>query len=198
MVVRRPGPGGGLGTRRPGLQLLRAAFMVGSGAGFFLALRHLPLAEGYLVYFTAPFMLLALFRVLLKEPVPARAWGWCAVGFTGVLLALWPGLSAGGAWAAYAWGMLGSFCHAMVLVMNRSLRDEPGMARLILWTAAPALPLLVPWAGPSGRRRRPGMPWRWRRTGCWRGARRSGWPRPSATPARRAWRRWSSRRWSSP
>ncbi|WP_241666851.1 DMT family transporter [Muricoccus nepalensis] len=145
VILRRAAPGP-LGTRRPGAQLLRSAFMVGSGAGFFLSLRHLPLAEGYLVYFTAPFMLLALFRVLLKEPVPASAWGWCGVGFTGVLLALWPGLSAGGAWAAYAWGMLGSFCHAMVLVMNRSLRDEPGMARLILWSAAPALPLLVPWA----------------------------------------------------
>jgi drug/metabolite transporter (DMT)-like permease len=138
--------GGGLETRRPRAQLLRAAFMVGSGAGFFLSLRSLPLAEGYLVYFTAPFMLLAMFRFLLKEPVPAKAWGWCGVGFLGVLLALSPGISAGGAWAAYGWGLLGAFCHAMVLVMNRSLRDEPGMARLILWSAAPALPFLLPWA----------------------------------------------------
>ncbi|WP_245614982.1 DMT family transporter [Muricoccus aerilatus] len=137
---------GSLRTRRPGAQLLRAAFMVGSGMGFFMSLRHLPLAEGYLVYFTAPFMLLALFRVLLKEPVPASAWGWCGVGFMGVLLALWPGLSAGGSWVAYGWGLVGSFCHAMVLVMNRSLRDEPGLGRLILWSAAPALPLLLPWA----------------------------------------------------
>ena len=137
---------GGLASRRPGAQLLRAGFMVGSGAGFFLSLRVLPLAEGYLVYFTAPFMLLALFRLLLREPVPASAWVWCGVGFLGVLLALWPGISAGASWAAYGWGLLGSFCHAMVLVMNRSLRDEPGMARLILWSAGPALPLLLPWA----------------------------------------------------
>ena len=145
VAALRSGAVGTLRTRRPGAQLLRAAFMVGSGGGFFMSLRHLPLAEGYLVYFTAPFMLLALFRVLLKEPVPASAWGWCGVGFMGVLLALWPGLSAGGAWVAYGWGLVGSFCHAMVLVMNRSLRDEPGMARLILWSAAPALPLLLPW-----------------------------------------------------
>jgi S-adenosylmethionine uptake transporter len=144
--LARPRAGGGLATRRPGAHLLRAAFMVGSGAGFFLSLRSLPLAEGYLVYFTAPFMLLALFRVLLKESVPAAAWGWCGVGFLGVLVALSPGISAGGVWAAYAWGLLGAFCHAMVLVMNRSLRDEPGMARLILWSAAPTLPVLLPWA----------------------------------------------------
>ena len=138
--------GGGLATRRPGAQLLRAGFMVGSGAGFFLSLKVLPLAEGYLVYFTAPFMLLALFRFLLREPVAASAWAWCGVGFLGVLLALWPGISAGGSWAAYGWGLVGSFCHAMVLVLNRSLRDEPGMARLIFWSAGPALPLLLPWA----------------------------------------------------
>ncbi len=142
----RPRAGGRVGTRRPWAQLLRSALMVGSGAGFFLSLRELPLAEGYLVYFTAPFMLLALFRVLLKEPVPATAWIWCGVGFLGVLVALSPGLSAGGAWAAYAWGLMGSFCHAMVLVMNRSLRDEPGMARVIFWSAVPALPALLPWA----------------------------------------------------
>ncbi|MBP0446659.1 DMT family transporter [Roseomonas sp. SSH11] len=144
--MARPRAGGGLASRRPWSQVLRAAFMVGSGAGFFLSLRELPLAEGYLVYFTAPFLLLALFRLLLKEPVPASAWGWCAVGFAGVLVALWPGLSAGGAWVAYGWGLFGSFCHAMVLVMNRSLRDEPGMARVIFWSAIPALPFLAPWA----------------------------------------------------
>ncbi|MFH5925999.1 DMT family transporter [Roseomonas xinghualingensis] len=138
--------GGGLESRRPMSQLLRAGFMVGSGTGFFMALRSLPLAEGYLVYFTAPFMLLALFRVLLKEPVPASTWGWCGVGFLGVLTALWPGLSVGGSWPAYAWALLGAFCHAMVLVMNRSLRNEPGVARLVFWGAAPALPALMPWA----------------------------------------------------
>jgi S-adenosylmethionine uptake transporter len=140
------GAGGGMSTRRPWRQGLRAACMVGSGAGFFLALRTLPLAEGYLVYFTAPFLLLALFRVLLREAVPSSAWGWCAVGFVGVLLALWPGISAGGSWAAYGWALMGTFCHAMVLVLNRVLRDEPGVARLMLWTSAPALLALAPWA----------------------------------------------------
>ena len=144
--MARRNAGGGLESRRPVAQLLRAGFMVGSGTGFFMALRSLPLAEGYLVYFTAPFMLLALFRVLLKEAVPVSTWGWCGVGFLGVLTALWPGLSAGGSWPAYAWALLGAFCHAMVLVMNRSLRNEPGVARLVFWGSAPALPALMPWA----------------------------------------------------
>lgn len=152
----RPGLGASLRTRRPLLQLARAGCMIGSGTGFFLALRALPLAEGYLVYFTAPFLLLALFRVLLREPVPRSAWLWCAVGFGGVLLALWPGLAGGGDLVAYAWALLGTLAHALVLVLNRALRDEPGMARLILWTSGPALLVLAPWAAtewvhPTGR-----------------------------------------------
>ncbi|WP_376095403.1 DMT family transporter [Roseomonas sp. CCTCC AB2023176] len=142
----RQGLGAGMRTRHPWLQLARATCMVGSGTGFFLALRTLPLAEGYLVYFTAPFLLLALFRVLLHEPVPRSAWLWCTVGFGGVLLALWPGLSGGGSWGAYAWALMGTLAHALVLVLNRALRDEPGMGRLILWSSAPALAVLAPWA----------------------------------------------------
>lgn len=142
----RPGFAGPLRSRRPLLQVARAACMVGSGSGFFLALRTLPLAEGYLVYFTAPFLLLALFRVLLREPVPRSAWLWCTVGFGGVLLALWPGLAGGGSWVAYAWALFGTLAHALALVLNRVLRDEPGMARLILWSSAPALAALAPWA----------------------------------------------------
>ncbi len=49
-----PGLGGPLTTAHPFLHLLRAMFMIGSGMGFFLALRDIPLTEGYLVYFTAP------------------------------------------------------------------------------------------------------------------------------------------------
>ncbi|WP_245214261.1 DMT family transporter [Pararoseomonas indoligenes] len=149
-LVRADGPTG-LTSRRPRAQLFRAALMVGSGAGFFLSLRSLPMAEGYLVYFTAPFMVLGLFRLILKEPVPGRAWIWCGVGFLGVLVALSPGISAGAPWAAYGWGLFGSLCHAMIMVMNRSLRHEPGMARLTLWSAGPALPLLLPWAAVEWR-----------------------------------------------
>ncbi|MFB9970570.1 hypothetical protein ACFFMP_11360 [Pseudoroseomonas cervicalis] len=50
----RPGLGGPLGTAHPRLHLLRALAMLGSAVGFFQALREIPLAEGYLVYFTAP------------------------------------------------------------------------------------------------------------------------------------------------
>ena len=68
-AVRR-GAGGGIGTGRPGLHALRACCMMASAACFFLAFRRLPLAEGYLVFFTGPFMVLALSALVLGERVP--------------------------------------------------------------------------------------------------------------------------------
>jgi len=127
------GAGGPLGTDHPGLHLLRATAMLGSAAGFFLALRSLPLADGYLVYFTAPFMTMAMAALLLGERQPGPAWLWTAVGFSGVALALWPQLRAGGSWAAYLWALFGTVCYATVLIVSRRLRHERGMARIILW-----------------------------------------------------------------
>ena len=70
--------------------------MMISAASFFLAFRQLPLAEGYLVFFTAPFLTLALSALVLREAVPRAAWVWCLVGFGGVLLAVAPKLGGGG------------------------------------------------------------------------------------------------------
>ena len=153
LVVR--GAGGALRSRRPGLQLARSAGMLGSAFGFLLSLRQLTLAEGYLVFAIAPFLTLALSAFALGERVPRAAWGWCAAGLCGVLLAVSPGLSAGGAATlpAYAWGLLGTACYAAVLTLNRALRDEAGMARLLIWTSAPGLlltaaPALHAWIAP--------------------------------------------------
>jgi drug/metabolite transporter (DMT)-like permease len=151
----RPGMGGSLGTVHPALHLLRAAAMLGSALGFFLALREIPMAEGYLVYFTAPFMTMALSALLLGEGPPRAAWLWCAVGFLGVLVAMAPGLQAGGSLAAYGFALMGTACYAIVLTINRRLRHESGVARLILWSALPGGLVLLPfawmqWVPPAG------------------------------------------------
>nr|WP_305123448.1 DMT family transporter [Roseomonas sp. GC11] len=151
----RPGVGGPLGTAHPLLHLLRAGGMLGSAVGFFLALREIPLAEGYLVYFTAPFMTLALAALVLGEALPRAVWLWSGVGFLGVLVAMAPGLSAGGSLLAYFYALLGTMSYATVLTINRRLRDEPGIARLILWSALPGGLVLLPftlwgWVAPGG------------------------------------------------
>lgn len=131
----RPGFGGEVRPIRPGLQLLRAASMMVSAAGFFLAFRQLPLAEGYLVFFTAPFLTMALASVFLRERVPAAAWGWCLLGFAGVLLAVAPKLGGGGPIGGYLAVLAGTVAFAVNQTLNRSLRTQGGFAALVVWPA---------------------------------------------------------------
>lgn len=144
-----PGLGGSLATAHPLLHLARAVMMIGSGFGFFLALRDIPMAEGYLVYFTAPFMTLGLAALVLKERIGPAVWGWSVLGFAGVLVAMWPGLAAGGPVQAYLWAFFGTVCYATVLTINRLLRHETGAAVLILWSSLPGMILLAPFAAMS-------------------------------------------------
>ena len=142
--LARPGLGGSLGTRHPRLHLLRAVAMLGASGGFLLSLRGLTLAQGYLVYFLAPFMILTLSALVLRERVPGATWGWCALGFSGVLVALAPALTGGGPLHSYGWALLGTASYATVMTVNRHLRHEAGMARLILWSAVPGMLVLLP------------------------------------------------------
>jgi drug/metabolite transporter (DMT)-like permease len=141
-----PGAGGGLATAHPFLQLARAGIMIGAGLGFFQALRDIPLTEGYLVYFTAPFMTLGLAALVLRERTGRAVWAWSGVGFAGVALAMWPGVHADGPWGAYLWALFATACYAAVLTINRLLRHETGVAQFILWSSLPGLLVLAPFA----------------------------------------------------
>ncbi|CAA9290004.1 MAG: hypothetical protein AVDCRST_MAG08-4530 [uncultured Acetobacteraceae bacterium] len=129
------GAGGRIATARPGLHLLRACCMMASAACFFLAFQRLPLAEGYLVFFTGPFMTLALSALALGERVPVAAWAWCALGFGGVALAVLPRLGGGGEAEAlgYLAVLAGTFTFSVTQVVNRGLRNEAGAARILFW-----------------------------------------------------------------
>ncbi len=143
----RPGFGGKLATRRPGLHALRIAAMMISAASFFLAFRQLPLAEGYLVFFTAPLLTLALSALALREVVPRAAWAWCLAGFAGVLLAVAPRLGGGGGpLAGYLAVFIGTAAFAVSQTVNRSLRAEPGLASVVLWPGLVGLAVFGPMA----------------------------------------------------
>jgi drug/metabolite transporter (DMT)-like permease len=155
------GWGGPLATRFPRLHAARALVMLGSAICFFQAFSRLPLAEGYLVFFTSPFIVLALSALLLGEKPGRAAWGWCAVGFAGVAVGLAPGLSglAGGGGpsaplAGYLYALGGTFCYSAVFTLNRQLRGEPGIARVLLWPSLLGLAVMLPlglanWTAPS-------------------------------------------------
>ena len=155
------GAGGPIATARPGLHLLRAVCMAGSAYGFFLAFRDIPLAEGYLVYFTAPFFILLLATLVLGERNGGAVWFWSAVGFLGVMVAMFPALTLRGPsatipWHAYAWAFLGTMTYAGFLTISRMLRAEQNAARLIFWSSGPIFIAILPfaiadWVAPDAR-----------------------------------------------
>jgi drug/metabolite transporter (DMT)-like permease len=136
--------GGEFRTQYPKLHVLRGVAMLLSGVLFFLAFRHLPLADGYLVFFTAPFMTLVMARLFLRERIPRAAWLWSGVGFSGVMLALAPQLGAGGSAFGFLCAALGTVCYATNITVNRYLKAETGIARLILFPGVISLLATAP------------------------------------------------------
>jgi drug/metabolite transporter (DMT)-like permease len=123
---------------------LRCVSAMAASAGFFLAFRSLPLAEGYLVFFLAPFLTLVLNATWLGERIAPAAWGWSVLGFAGVAVALAPNIGAGGAVAGYLYAVMGALGHAVQLTVNRRLRHEDGVARLLLFPSLTGVLVLLP------------------------------------------------------
>lgn len=128
---------GRLRVQRPRLHALRALAMLGSAVSFFMAFSKLPLVEGYLVFFTSPFFVLAMSALTLGEVPPRAAWVWVAIGFGGVAVGLAPGLAGGvaGSLAGYGWALAGTVFYSAVFVLNRGLRGERGVLALLFWPA---------------------------------------------------------------
>ena len=148
-------PGGPLLTQHPTLHATRAISMLTAGLTFYIAVRYLTLADAYLIFFTAPFMTLVLASIFLKESVPRAAWLWSGVGFGGVLIALAPQLGEGGSLIGFGFALLGTVAYAINITINRGLRGEPGIARLVLWPSLFGLLATAPfaaihWVPPQG------------------------------------------------
>jgi drug/metabolite transporter (DMT)-like permease len=79
-----------LATRNPGGHLLRALLMCSSVSLFFWGLRYMPLAEAFVIGFTAPLFITALSWPVLGERVGPHRWAAVAAGFVGVLIVLRP------------------------------------------------------------------------------------------------------------
>ena len=86
-----PGLRAAMRSRRPGLQAVRSALMLGANAAAFLALRSMPLVEVSALIFTSPLIVTALSGPLLGEQVGARRWAAVGVGFVGALIVIRPG-----------------------------------------------------------------------------------------------------------
>jgi drug/metabolite transporter (DMT)-like permease len=72
------------------LHLLRAGMSIAMMAAFVYALRTLPLANAYSLFFVAPLLITAMSGPMLGERVGSRRWAAIGVGLIGVLVLLRP------------------------------------------------------------------------------------------------------------
>jgi len=114
-----------LHTRRPGLQVFRAALLLLSTVVFFSVLKIAPLSEGTAMNFCAPLFVLAISPWLLKEKSYASRWVAVAVGFSGMLIVMRPGGSISP--LGVMLGLLSALVFAAVVVLTRKTNqtDHP-------------------------------------------------------------------------
>lgn len=149
--IRREFPHG-LATNRPFDHLLRAAFGALGMFGAFAAIARLNVAEAILIAQLSP-VLLALAAVpLLSERLTVWRAGGLALGFSGVMVLVWPELGADNAsdarLAGYVIALISAVLSALALIMVRSLNrtESPGAIALYFVLASLIGGLLtLPW-----------------------------------------------------
>ncbi len=137
-------------TGRPGLLLLRGAFLVGSTALNFFALQYLQLAETMSIFFATPFIVAVLAGPVLGEWIGPRRWAAVLFGFAGVIVVTRPGLG-GMHWAAFL-SMGAACCYACYALTTRMLATSDGNAAQQFYASAlgtlvflPFLPFVWTW-----------------------------------------------------
>jgi drug/metabolite transporter (DMT)-like permease len=128
------------GLRRieqPGLQALRVLLVIAEVALFYLAVRHLPLADVFMFYLASPIFVTLLSALLLREQVGAARWLAVVIGFAGVVLIFPPSAAALTLPALMA--LAGSLSLALMMILARRLRASNGFHLVTLQTSGVAL-----------------------------------------------------------
>ena len=116
-------------SRRPWLQVARAACLVTSLTFLFVSLRYLPLAEATAINFTSPLFIVAVSGPILGERIDLGRWLAVAAGMVGALIVVRPGA------AVFHWASLlplaGAVFFAYFNIVTRLLRAaDPPLATL--------------------------------------------------------------------
>ena len=117
------------------LHLLRGVSNIATLSLFSYALKSLPLAEAYTIFFIAPLLITALSTVVLGERVRRAHWGAIAVGLAGVVIALRPSQEAFFTTGALA-VLAAASCYAGSAIIGRVLSRTDTTTSLVFWTTA--------------------------------------------------------------
>lgn len=110
-----------LDARRPWLNLLRGIIHAAASLLFFTAVKYMPLADVFAIYFVEPFILTALSAVFLKEQVGWQRWTAIVVGFIGAMIVIQPSYEIFGAIALMP--VACAFLFALYMFLNRAIGD---------------------------------------------------------------------------
>ena len=114
------------------IQLLRGVLGIAMLTLFAFALKSLPLADTYSIFFIAPALITALSVVILKEKVDAMQWVAIVVGLAGVLVVLRPEGANFISLAGLA--VLGSaVCYAISAISSRILSRSDSSEHIMFW-----------------------------------------------------------------
>lgn len=126
-----------LRTDNLGLQLLRAAMLVGSLNSLFASFRFLPLADATAISFASPLFVALLSAPLLGERVDRHLWGAAVAGFVGVAIVVRPG-TALFQWAALL-PVLGAVFFAVYQIVTRPLARSNAPVTILFYTGVGGL-----------------------------------------------------------
>jgi drug/metabolite transporter (DMT)-like permease len=110
-----------LSAQRPWMNLLRGALHGGASLLFFVAVKYMPLADVFAIYFVEPFMLTALSALFLGEKVGWRRWTAIVVGFGGAMIVIQPSYEIFGLKALLP--VACAFLFSLYLFLNRAIGE---------------------------------------------------------------------------
>lgn len=114
------------------MHLLRGLLSIGMLAAFAYALKRLPMADAYTLFFVAPLLITALSAPLLGEQVGPRRWCAIGIGLVGVIVAMRP--------TGEGWMSLGSLAaiasalgYSLSAITVRTLGKTDSTQSMVLW-----------------------------------------------------------------
>jgi drug/metabolite transporter (DMT)-like permease len=108
-------------AKRPWLNLLRGAIHGAASLMFFMAVKYMPLADVFAIYFVEPFILTAMSAIFLKERVGWRRWLAIGIGFGGAMIVIQPSYEVFGLTALLP--VACAFLFALYMFLNRAIGE---------------------------------------------------------------------------
>ncbi len=110
-----------LSAKRPWLNLLRGVLHAAASLAFFAAVKYMPLADVFAIYFVEPFLLTMMSALFLGEKVGWMRWSAIVVGFVGAMIVIQPSFEVFG-WTSLL-PVACAFLFSLYLFLNRAMGD---------------------------------------------------------------------------